>query len=138
MISAKSACIPWWGAVEPSGYGYALVRGRKIRAHRLIYEECIGPLGQSHVHHRCGSKACVNPEHLEALSNSDHRKRHPEIFARARAIADRAKRAKTHCTHGHVFDGQNTYIRRDGSRDCRACASRRAAANYRKRRQEAA
>lgn len=29
--------------------------------------------------------------------------------------------AKTHCPRGHVYDSENTYIRKDGSRDCRLC-----------------
>lgn len=32
---------------------------------------------------------------------------------------------KTHCIRGHAFDGANTYYRRDGGRDCKACAKQR-------------
>lgn len=37
----------------------------------------------------------------------------------ARGCAHNA--AKTHCKRGHPFDEANTYIRKDGSRFCRAC-----------------
>ncbi|MEQ4610303.1 hypothetical protein ABMX48_29395 [Streptomyces cavourensis] len=40
--------------------------------------------------------------------------------------------AKTSCTNGHTYDETNTYIRPDGTRDCRACR-RDAVARYAER-----
>lgn len=42
----------------------------------------------------------------------------------------------THCRHGHPYDEQNTYVRRDGRRECRVCVreqGRRWQRDYRKR-----
>jgi hypothetical protein len=29
---------------------------------------------------------------------------------------------RTHCPEGHPYDEENTYVRKDGSRQCKACA----------------
>lgn len=36
-----------------------------------------------------------------------------------------AKKARTHCAHGHEFTPENTIVERDGSRKCRACCNER-------------
>lgn len=36
-----------------------------------------------------------------------------------------AKKARTHCIHGHEFSPENTIIERDGSRKCRRCGNER-------------
>jgi len=39
----------------------------------------------------------------------------------ARGRARNAHMGQTHCAHGHEFTEANTYVRSDGSRDCRRC-----------------
>lgn len=47
------------------------------RVHRVVYETLVGPIPEGHhVHHKCRKKFCCNPEHLEAVSPSDHRYAH--------------------------------------------------------------
>jgi hypothetical protein len=41
-------------------------------------------------------------------------------------------KAKTHCLRGHPYDNQNTLIRGDGFRACRACARTRSADRHRR------
>src|SRR5690606_27089460 len=74
------------------------------------------------IDHLCGNTSCCNPEHLEAVTNAENMRR-------------RAKRSAT-CASGHPWTPENTYIRPNGRRDCRACkreASRRAYAAGKKR-----
>lgn len=47
------------------------------RIHRLVYQTLVAPIPPGwHVHHRCRSRACINPAHLEAMSASDHGRLH--------------------------------------------------------------
>lgn len=42
-------------------------------AHRFSYERFIGPIPYGYdIHHACGKRLCVNPNHLEALGRRDH------------------------------------------------------------------
>lgn len=71
-----TTCWIWVHAKLSEGYGS--LRGpsperRYIRAHRWVYEQLRGPIPDGmHLHHRCGERACVNPEHLELITPSDH------------------------------------------------------------------
>jgi len=54
-------------------------RGEYLYAHRVVFEENFGPIPEGHhVHHTCGNKACINPDHLEALAPSDHFRGHAD------------------------------------------------------------
>jgi hypothetical protein len=61
-----------------SGYGVASWReGEQTKgrpAHRLAYELLVGPIPEDHeLHHLCGFRSCVKPEHLVPLTASEHR-----------------------------------------------------------------
>jgi hypothetical protein len=67
-------CWLWTGAINHNGYGIFAVDGKKVaRAHRVAYELEVGPipfgLHLDHVEERgCTSRACVNPAHLEPVT----------------------------------------------------------------------
>ena len=62
---APDACWIWHGATFPGGYGGLQVMGRFTRAHRLVYELCVGPIPPSYVVcHSCDHPGCCNPAHL--------------------------------------------------------------------------
>lgn len=45
-------------------------------AHRVYYERHKGPIPQGlHIDHLCGVKACVNPDHLEAVTQRENNRR---------------------------------------------------------------
>src|SRR5262245_5819531 len=70
---AMSECIPWWGAVHEQGYGRIGGRHDRRFAHRMIWEECFGPLPEGAIiHHTCENRLCVNPEHMQPVTRIEH------------------------------------------------------------------
>lgn len=70
----EGGCAIWTGAKSGSGYGKVLVNGRQLGAHRVAYALAWGePLQQGRViHHTCGRLDCVNPLHLQQVTQSQN------------------------------------------------------------------
>ena len=66
-----NGCWLWTSGCDPSGYGrFNPSHGSKLYAHRVSFEIHYRPLVTGEVvHHKCGVKNCVNPEHLESTSH---------------------------------------------------------------------
>jgi hypothetical protein len=72
-VRKTRGCWIWTGCTN-NGYGYI---GRS-KAHRRMYTMMIGPIPDGyHIHHTCGTKLCVKPVHLVAMSEQDHIDEHP-------------------------------------------------------------
>ena len=103
-----SACRVWEGRLNRDGYG----RIGNRAAHRVIYEETVGPVPPGmELDHLCRVRACVNPEHLEPVT-------HKENMARSEPAQ------RTHCPKGHEYTAENTYLQpRTGTlmRSCKEC-----------------
>ncbi len=71
-IEFASGCWLWRGKRDKFGYGVFQPpegSGRTSRAHRLTYEELIGPIPAGMVlDHLCRTPQCVNPWHLDPTS----------------------------------------------------------------------
>lgn len=64
-------CWIWVRAMSSSGYGSISVDGRIRNAHKAAYEAFIGPVPAGKVlDHLCRTTACVNPSHLEPVTQS--------------------------------------------------------------------
>ena len=114
-------CWIWTGRLRKED-GRAM-SGRTIYAYRTVYEAATGePCPPGVAHHRCENPACVNPEHLEFITQGEHLKGHG-------LPGDWGQADKTECPSGHPYTAENTYVWR-GERQCRECR-RQANARYR-------
>lgn len=61
-------CWIWTGTTSSDGYGKVTIAGRKLYAHRAMYEQEVGTIPLRHdIDHLCGQPSCVRPDHLEAV-----------------------------------------------------------------------
>lgn len=101
------------------GYGQVTLSAEEGRAltHHVTYEHFIGPVPDGlELDHLCRTPACCNPWHLDPVTRAENNRRAEPYGLRAKAF-----RAKTHCRNGHEYTPENTHIRPDGRRRCRAC-----------------
>lgn len=109
MPDGPDGCWPFTGAKNNTGYGVFGIDGNLTTgAHRYAYELLVGPIPEGlHLDHLCRVRHCVNPDHLEAVTQTENNRR--------------AAALKTHCPQGHPYEGNNLYVSPRGDRMCREC-----------------
>ncbi|MEV5629135.1 HNH endonuclease signature motif containing protein [Micromonospora tulbaghiae] len=130
------ACWMWRGHRSADNYG-VFGRGGN-RAHRIAYELMVRPIPEGlnidHLCHNvdtacpggasCQHRLCVNPAHLEAVTQRDN-------LLRSQHTGPNRNAAKTHCPQGHPYSPENTYSRPTAKgyarRECKTCRRERTA-----------
>lgn len=80
----ENGCWLWLGYIDPLGYGRCqimdLVRAtHTARSHRMSWMLWNGVEqlpARVHIHHKCRTKACINPAHLDAKGIKSHIRHH--------------------------------------------------------------
>lgn len=112
FIESNTGCWIWIGSIGDRGYGLFWDNGTR-RASRWAYEYYVNPIPSGLVlDHLCRVHGCVNPEHLEPVTDAIN-------IHRGIGIAPR-RAAQTHCIYGHELISGNIY-RRGKCRQCKIC-----------------
>jgi hypothetical protein len=121
-VDKADGCWLWTGHTV-SGYGRFKMRNKVHAAHRFAYEHIVGPIPDGlQIDHVCRVRNCVNPDHLEPVTQAENIKR--GYFA-----------TKPHCPQGHPYAGDNLYVRpSDNARICRACTRAHQSAYHQRKR----
>jgi hypothetical protein len=110
LIDASGDCWEWTGYRDVHGYGGVHAEGKQWKAHGYLYTKLVGPVPVGlELDHLCRNKACVNPDHLEAVQ-------HRVNSLRGRGAAA-VNAARVTCPRGHRIEG----VRGTGQRYCLTC-----------------
>lgn len=119
-FGAKPDCWLWGGGLNPYGYGqfrsaWAKAETGSVFAHLYSLVK-VGGFERDFEHetdHLCRVRPCVNPEHLEQVTQWENNRR---------GISPPSENSrKTRCDEGHEFTPENTWIDENGWRRCRTC-----------------
>ena len=113
-VRRTDSCWLWTAGLANGGYGaFNIARGVTVKAHRFAYESLVGPIPAGmQIDHLCRVRRCVNPEHLEPVT---------QLVNIKRGEAGHWQIRKTHCPHGHEYTPENTIWRKGKYRMCRTC-----------------
>lgn len=104
-------CWLWTASTTSEGYAQIRCRDRVVTVHRLLYAALVRePAAGIHLNHRCETRRCVNPAHLDEHTHVEHMAWH-----RARRLT---------CGRGHRL------VVRYGRRICPTCRAASDRARY--------
>lgn len=109
----EDGCWQWTGTITRKGYGL-FHHHKMVAAHRWAFIHFRGSIpDQLQIDHLCRNRACVNPSHLDVVTNRENVVRGNEARGGLRS----------HCDQGHEYTEANTYWN-NGNRFCRECRRR--------------
>lgn len=107
----SQGCLIWTAAKNNKGYGVYWFAGRCELAHRVSLLAATGEIPEGlEVDHLCRVRACVNPDHLEAVTSAENNKRRIDALT----MAYPGGRCYPTVTHEYVdragFEGSATHV----------------------------
>lgn len=130
-VDKTGDCWLWTNRIDRYGYGKFTLLGRDLIAHRWGYMELVGPIPEGltldHLCHTrvaeecaalpgiCLHRRCVNPDHLEPVTQLENKRRGSRVYQGSRRPLSRCRRGL------HDWTPENTLIDADGQRRCRDC-----------------
>jgi hypothetical protein len=137
MPEPNSGCWLWTGALT-NGYGIADPgKGHSRRVHRIFYAHFVGEIPDGLcLDHLCRVRCCVNPAHLEPVTNRENVRRGIAAVGLSSLHRGQVNAAKSFCPKGHEYSSENTEFRKFGNglkRRCRECHRIASLSAYRKR-----
>lgn len=119
----NSGCWLWLGSLSGSGlggYGETWFNNEKAVAHRLMYEQFVGPIPiGKEMDHKCRVRICCNPAHVEPVSHQVNGMRGNAGLNRIIEVQN-----MTHCTRGHLWTNENL-LQGKSQRMCKICRNAR-------------
>jgi hypothetical protein len=112
MSAGPLGCWPWMGRRNQYGYGVVQFAGRRSTCSRVSWLLTNGVLpDRTQVDHLCRNRICVNPAHLEPVTQQENQRR--GLLARGRTPL-----GITYASGDHEHDIRS---RAKGGRYCRIC-----------------
>ena len=134
-VEKTEECWNWKASLNGRGYGQigVVINGKPKNcvAHRIAYELVKGPIPEGlTLDHLCRNRLCVNPDHLEPVTNKENIMRGTGMSV--------INSKKTHCPQGHPLIKGNLIPNKlkQGVRRCLTCARIQRRASMRKIRSE--
>jgi HNH endonuclease len=110
-VNRTDACWLWTGGTNGRGYGQLKIDGQQFYAHRLAFEVERGPIPNGLViDHLCRTPLCVNPDHLEPVTNTENLRR---------GVRGGDPLTRERCKNDHPWD--DVYRAPNGTYHCRHC-----------------
>lgn len=106
-VEKTDTCWNWTGRMHKEGYGRFSYKASDYYAHRVSLSQKTPLIPGLTIDHLCRNRKCVNPDHLEQVTNGEN--------------VSRAQRGRLTCIRGHAYTPENIRIAWNGSRACKAC-----------------
>lgn len=93
-VDPASGCHNWTGSLNSKGYGRLMVDNVRRAAHRVAFQLAGGTIPDGlQIDHLCRNRRCVNPAHLEPVTNRENCLRvPPHLRGRPHRKAERGGR----------------------------------------------
>lgn len=102
VSTQPNGCWAWLGGTDENGYGkFSPKHAKTVLAHRFAYQLYQAEIPNGMVlDHLCRTPSCVNPNHLEPVTNRENVRR------------GLSGTLRTHCKRGHSQTPENVSVRR--------------------------